>query len=171
MDLDLSRLRRGEWTAAVSAVLLLAFMLFLNWYGLNSVLAPTAAALGRQTSYTGWSALTDLRWLILLTVVAALALAYLQASRRAPAVPATMSVIVTVLGLITALALLYRVVIAPPGNDLQRQAGSFLGLASALGILYGAYASMRQEGIATRDGPQEIEIVRLRASGTSETHH
>ncbi len=167
MNLDPSRLRRGEWIVAVSAALLLVFMLFLNWYGLSSTLAPTAAALGRPTSYTGWSALTHLRWLILLTIAMALILAFLQASQRAPAIPASMSVIVTVLGLITALALVYRVVIAPPGNELDQQAGAFLGLASALAIVYGAYASMRQEGIATRDGPQEIEIVRLTGSGTA----
>ena len=165
MNLDPSRLRRGEWMVVASAVLLLVLMLFVPWYGLGSALAPTPAALGRSTSYTGWNALTHLRWLMLLTIIAALALGFLQASRRAPALPASMSVIVTVLGLLTVLALIYRVVISVPGTDLHREAGAFLGLASALGILYGGCASMRQEGIAERDGPQEIETVSLTRSG------
>jgi hypothetical protein len=165
MSLDPSRLRHGEWIAAASAVLLLVFMVFVPWYGVSH--APPAAAVGRSSSYTGWSALAHLRWLILVTIVAALALAFLQASRRAPAWPATMSVIVTVLALITALAVLYRVVISVPGADdlLEQKAGSFLGLACALGILYGACASMRQEGIAERDAPQEIETVSLTGAG------
>jgi hypothetical protein len=167
MDVDPSRLRHGEWIAAASALLLLVLMLFVPWYGVSATGASTAGS-GRTTSYTGWTVLTDLRWLILLTVVAALALAYLQASRRAPAIPASMSVIVTVLALITVLALLYRVVISVPGR-LDQKAGAFLGLASALGILYGAYASMRQEGIAGRDGPQEIETVTVEMTGAPGT--
>jgi hypothetical protein len=163
MEIRPSRLRHGEWIAAGSAVLLLVLMVFVPWYGVSNASAPKSAALSRSTSYTGWSALTHLRWLMVVTIVAALALAFLQASRRAPAWPAAMSPIVTLLGLITSLALLYRVVISVPGADdlLEQKAGSFLGLACALGILYGGYASMRQEGIAPRDGPQEIETVQL----------
>jgi hypothetical protein len=164
-----SRLRRGEVIAGASAVLLLGFLVFFRWYGLGGMLAPTAAIVGRPTSFTGWDSLTNLRWLLLVTILAALALTLLQATQRAPALPASMSVIVTVLGLLTVLALIYRVVINVPGADdlLGQKPGAWLGLASAIGILYGGYASMRQEGISPRDARTEIETVRLGCTGES----
>jgi type II secretory pathway component PulM len=145
MDLDPARLRHGEVLAGVGAVLLIVFMFAGNWYGHGS------------GSRTGWQALTDLRWLVAVTIVCALALTITQATRRSPAVPVTLSVIVTVLGLITVLALIYRVLIDPPAHE---RAFAYLGLLSALVLAYGGYASMRQEGIAERDGPGEIPVIR-----------
>lgn len=143
-----------------SAVVLLASMFWLKWYALNDVLARTAATLGFSRSVNGWHGLTSLRWLVLVTVLCALALVCFQASRRAPAIPVSLSVIVTVLSLLTVLALFYRVVIDVPG-DQARKAGAWLGLASAAALLYGAFLSLRTEGIAQRDGPTEIETVRI----------
>jgi len=143
---DPSRLRRGELLAAVGAVLLLVFMLAGKWYGSGA------------HARTGWEALTTLRWLLVVTIVAALALAFTQVTRQAPAIPVTLSVIVTVLGIITVLALIYRVLINAPAHE---QAGAYLGLLSAVALAYGAFLSLRQEGIARRDGPQEIPVIGL----------
>jgi Mn2+/Fe2+ NRAMP family transporter len=161
MDLEPSRLRRGEWIAGVSGLLLLAFMFLVPWYGVNSVIGPTAATLHLSTTFDGWNSLTNLRWLMLVSALVALALAYFQATRRGPAIPVSLSVIVTVLGVITVLFLIYRVLINVPGSDsvIDRKAGAYLGLLSAIGIMYGGYASMRQEGIAASDGPGEIPTV------------
>jgi len=145
MDFDLSRLRRGEWIAGTSALVLLACLLLLQWYG----------------SLNGWHGLTHLRWLVLLTILAALALVYSQASRRAPAIPVTMSMIVTVLAGVDAIALVYRVLIDPPGGASSAHAGAYLGLVSALALAYGGYRSMRTEGIAERDQVDAIETVSL----------
>jgi hypothetical protein len=145
MHFDPSRLRRGEVLAAAGAVALIVFMFAGNWYGHGA------------GSRTGWQALTDLRWLVVVTIVCALALAITQATRRAPAVPVTLSVIVTVLGVITVLALIYRVLIDAPA---QEQAFAYLGLLSALVLAYGGYRSMRQEGIACRDAPADIPVVK-----------
>ena len=166
MSLDASRLRRPEWIVAASAVLLLVFMFALNWYAPNDVLARAAATLGFNASVNGWHGLAQLRWLVLLTILLALALVYFQATRRAPAIPVSLSMIVTVLALLNLLGLLYRVVISVPGTDV-RKAGAWLGLASAAALLYGAFESMRTEGIAERDGPGEIETVRLDGEGGS----
>jgi hypothetical protein len=173
MRFDPSRLRRGEWIAGASGLLLLAFMLALKWYGLSDLLAPTARRLGLATSVNGWHGLTHIRWLVLVTALAALALAYLQGARPAPALPVAMSVIVTTLGLLAVLALLYRVVINPPGADdvLTQKAGAYLGLAAAVALAYGGFLSMRQEGISSKDEPAEIETVDVapepRSSGPS----
>lgn len=145
MGLNPSRLRRGEILTGVSAVLLLAFLLAGKWYGQGS------------QSRSGWQALTDLRWLLVVTIVAAFALVVAQMTRRSPAIPVTLSMTVTVLGLITVLALIYRVLIDAPAHE---QAGAYLGLLSAIGLAYGGFLSLRQEGIARRDAPAEIPIIR-----------
>jgi succinate-acetate transporter protein len=169
MDFDPSRLRRGEVIVGVSAIVLLASMFALKWYGLSGVISPTAAKLGVATSVNGWDALTVLRWLVALTVVCALSLVFLQASRRAPALPATISAITIVLGFITVLALLYRVLINEPGPDnlVEQRAGAYVGLLSAIALAYGAYQSLRQEGVAAKDAPAEIETVRPGSAGGS----
>jgi hypothetical protein len=145
MEFDPSRLRRGEVLAGASAVLLLVFMLVGKWYG------------GGSGSRSGWESLVGLRWLLAATIAAAFGLVIAQAARRAPAVPVTISMLVAVLGVISVLALVYRVLINPPAHE---QAGAFLGLISAVGIAYGGYLSLREEGIARRDAPREIPVVR-----------
>jgi hypothetical protein len=142
-----------------SAVVLLASMFVLKWYG------PSASrpGVGAPPSVNGWNGLSHLRWLILLTVVCGLALVYFQTTRRAPAVPVSFSVIAFVFGLLSSLALIYRVLINQPGPDslIESKGGAFVGLVSALVLTWGAYLSMRQEGTLERDGPGEIEVVRL----------
>lgn len=145
MDLDPARLRRGELLAGVGAVLLLVFMLAGKWYGHGA------------HARTGWEALTTLRWLLVVTIAAAFALVLAQITRRAPAIPATLSLVVSLLGLLSVLALIYRVLINAPAHE---QAGAFLGLASALALAYGGFLSLREEGIARRDGPGDIPVVR-----------
>ena len=145
MDFDAGRLRRGELLAGTGAVLLLVFLVAGKWYGQGG------------TSRTGWHALTTLRWLLLVTTAAALALAVAQVIRRSPAIPVTLSLIVALLGPISVLALIYRVLINAPAHE---QAGAYLGLLSAIAIAYGGYLSLREEGISRRDAPRDIPVVR-----------
>ena len=145
-----------------SAAVLLASMFLLSWYGPSGTLRPAAAGVAVPTSVNGWNGLTNLRWLLLLTIGCSFALVFLQAMRRTPAIPVTFSVIVTVMGILTMLALIYRVLIDIPsthGVD-EAKAGAYVGLVSAIVLVYGGYVSMRQEGIAARDAP-EVETVRL----------
>jgi hypothetical protein len=169
MGFDPSRLRRGEIIVGAGSVVLLASMFVLTWYGLTPQIRPTAATLGSSTSVTGWDALTNVRWLMLLTIACGLALVCFQAARRAPAIPVTLSVLVTVLGVLTVLALIYRVLINEPGSDaaIEQKAGAFVGLASAIAIVIGGYLSLRDEGIADKDAPADIEPVSLGPAGGS----
>ncbi|MBV9336937.1 MAG: hypothetical protein JO243_13715 [Solirubrobacterales bacterium] len=148
MDVHASRLRRGEVLAGAGALVLVVFLLTGNWAG----------------SRSGWGVLVSLRWLLALTIAAAFGLVLVQASRHAPALPVTMSLLVTVLGAISALALVYRVLIDPPAHQ---HAAAYLGLLSAIGLAYGGYLSMRQEGIAQRDAPQDIPVVQPRRENGS----
>lgn len=163
MRFQTSRLRSGEMLAGVAAVVLLVCLFALPWYGLDSSVATIAQRLGVSTSRTGWESLTTLRWLILITSLAALALVYLQGTRRAPAMPATFSLIVTVLGGLTALALIYRVLINVPGSNgvVDRQAGGFIALVAGILVAYGGYRSLRQEGVAPQDERTDIPTVEL----------
>lgn len=153
MDFDPARLRRGEVLAVAGAVLLLVFMLAGTWYGHG----PQAR--------TGWEALTTVRWLLSVTIAAAFVLGLIQVTRRAPAVPVTMSLMVTLLGLITVLALIYRVLISPAAHE---QAGAYLGLLGAIALTYGGYLSLRQEGIARRDAPADIPLVPLEGPSSAD---
>lgn len=155
------RLRSGEVIAGGGGLLLLIFLFALKWYAVSGTLSPTLAALGRPTSWTGWSGLNHLRYFLLLTILVAFALVYFQASEPAPAIPVTLSVCVTVLGGLSALALIYRVLISTPGSGVGQRPGAYLGLAAALGIVYGGYRSMREEAGTDPRELGQIETVRI----------
>jgi hypothetical protein len=140
MEFVPSRLRRGELIAAGMALALLVLMLVLRCYG----------------SRTAWQTLTVWRWLALVTILTAFALAYFQAARRAPAVPAVLSTVLNVLALINAVWLAVDVIVIQPAHE---RLTAVLGLLAAGGLLYGAYRSLRQEGIAPRDQPADIPTV------------
>jgi hypothetical protein len=164
LDFDLSRLRQGELIAGGGAVLLAASLFLMPWYAVNSVLAPELAIEGRATSWDGWNGLTHLRWLLLIMILLVVALVWLQATQRAPALPVTFGMVVTVFGLITTVALLWRVLLDSPSaaSHLDQKYGEFVGLAAAAVIFYGGYRSIREEGLPARDERKEIEVISLR---------
>jgi hypothetical protein len=153
LTFDISRLRKGEIVAAAGAILLFVFMFFFSWYGVGGTLGKLASAAGVSPTVDGWHGHSVLRWLMLLTIVAALTLAFLTATQRTVALPVTLAVVVTALaGLLTVL-LAYRVVINEPGpNDLiDVKIGAWLGLISSGVIAYGGYLAMRDEGTSLSD--------------------
>jgi hypothetical protein len=105
----------------------------------------------------GWNGLPVQRWLVLVTVVLALALALAQAGCRSPAWPSSLSVIVTVLGALTTVALGYRLI----ATGASLKPGAFLGLIAAAGVMAGGFLSLREEGgwVTGREHP--IETVPL----------
>ncbi len=137
-------------------LLALLVMFLLPWYG------------GPDTpSVNGWHGLSHIRWLLLVTILVAFAVVYFQATRPAPAIPSALAVILTPLAALSALALLYRVIINLPGGagQISAKAGGYLGLVGALVMLGGAVGSLRQEGIAAGDGPSEIPTVKAGGTG------
>jgi hypothetical protein len=68
------------------------------------------------------------------------------------------------LGAVTAAWLIYRVGINPTGG---RKIGGWVALAGAIGIAYGGFASLRREGISSRDAPSVIPTVDPWAQGGS----
>ena len=120
MSVDISRLRAGEVAAGLSGGAL--------------VLSRPRRREARV-----------LRWLSLITGISGLALAYTQATRRAPALPVALSVVATALGATAAAGLLRRVFFSSGATRLS--------LVAALGVAAGGYASMRQE---TGTDPAEL---------------
>ena len=163
MRFDWARIRLPEYIVGASSVVLLASMLLLPWYHLKSlstVRGPGFVGLRFEiTRVDGWNGLSHARWLLLATVVVGLAAFLLQAARRPPAVPVAMFLLAGILGGASVAWLIYRVLIDPPGGS--RMVGGFVGLLAAGGIAYGGYASLRSEGIAPGDAPQDIPTVDL----------
>jgi len=151
MGFDTGRLRRGEWIVGSGGVVLLASMLLLPWYGLTRFSAPPGPRYIVSYSVDGWNGLTHLRWLMLLTILAAFALVFFQATRRAPAIPVTLSLLVTVLGVLSGLWLVYRDFISAAGS---LKLGAIVGLLGLCLIAGGGWDSLHQEGIAAKDVPE-----------------
>lgn len=151
----LSRLRRGEIIAALSAVVLVALMFLVPWFRF-------ATPGGGHTSANAWTSLPTLRWLLLVTAAAALLLGYLQASRAAPALPVTADVIVVTFSAVITLMLLIRL-LTSTGSPLI---GAFAGLAAIAVLTAGAFMSLRQEGGWTPSPDHPVETIALGRPGT-----
>jgi len=150
MDLRLSRLRAGELFAAAGGAAEAVVLFALTWFRFGGA-GPGHA--GRD----GFASLPVLRWLILITAALALALAYLQAARRAPALPVVMSVVVSAVGVVTTVVVAVRLLVGA-GTP---QAGAFIGLGCLLVIVAGGWASMRQEQGWTPGPEHPVERVSL----------
>lgn len=88
-------------------------------------------------------------------------LVFAQARMRAPAVPVTVAVLLTVLGLIVTIVLVIRVLLDQPGESLDTAAGGYIGLAAGAALFAAGLMSLRQEGILGRDGPGEIPTLSI----------
>lgn len=129
MSFDISRLRAGELASGVGGVLLL--------------------------SWPSRRRFPVIRWLSLTTGVSALALPYTQATRRAPALPVALSVVVSALGAATVVGLLGRALVGR-ARVSSRLPDTWFGLLAAITTAGGGYASMRQES-----GPDLAELGEL----------
>jgi hypothetical protein len=136
----------GELTSASCAVLLLLILFATKWYGVAGVPDPSAARPAISTAESGWDGLSLVRWVVLATALAALGSVLLHASQRRHGTRTDTSRLITVLGTVTSLLLIYRVLIALPtgGKVIDQKLGAFLGLLAALGIAIGGYESIAE---------------------------
>jgi hypothetical protein len=151
-----SRLRWPEWVVALSALALLAALFGMNWFTYTLTSGGQGTKFNVQSSVNGWLGMAHGHWLLLITVIAGLVLFVLQAARPTPAIPVTMSVVVFILGLLSTIWLVFRVVLDPPAG---RNGGGWVGLISAVVLTWGAWRSMSTEGIAPEDAPLEIPVL------------
>ena len=151
--MDVDKLNTGEKIAGVSAVLLFIFM-FFDWFGVEDLrrrrdrLASASGAGG-----SAWDALDFIPIVLVITIVVALVNVFLRLSDSDYEPPISMNVAVAVLGGLSTLLVLFRI-IDPPGFgtfggvsvDATLEFGIFLGLVTAAGIAYGGYRGMQEEG-------------------------
>jgi hypothetical protein len=134
------RLSRGEQLAGIAGLALILIMFLFAWYGVDEV--PGFDAFD---AYDDW-----VNIILVFTSFAAMSLALFGAGVARVQIP--LSVIVTVLGAVSALIILIYI-ISPPGIgsdlveiDLGRKVGVWLGLISSVAIALGGYLAMQEEG-------------------------
>jgi hypothetical protein len=139
-----SRPRLGELISAGCALALLILLLATAWYGVAGVPDPTYARPAVSGTETGWEALTDVRWLVVLTAIVAVGAVGLRISQRQHGRQTDATRLVTVLGLVCSALLIYRVLIVLPSPDkvLDQKLGALLGLGCALGVALGGHESI-----------------------------
>jgi len=158
----LDRLSTGEKIAGLSAVLLFVFM-FFDWFAAKVSGVPGFSGGVEENERNAWQALDFIPIILVATIIAVLVLAAIRLSDANfdPVVP--MSVIVAVMGGISVLLIIYRV-IDPPNytvlagveTEITRKIGLFLGLIAAGGIAYGGYKAMEEEGITFGDAADRL---------------
>jgi hypothetical protein len=143
--LDSSRLRTGEIVAGIGGVALFVF-LFFDWFGggaevSGSVLNGTATL--SHPGISGWDALVDLPgFLIILSGVAGIALAYLAAAGQRVNIPVRRGATTALLGTLAVLLILWRMFAGSPTLKI----GVFLGLGAAIAITAGALMALGEDG-------------------------
>jgi hypothetical protein len=150
--MDLDKLNTGEKIAGASAVLLFIFM-FFDWFGVEISGEGGSVTFGSGAGGTAWNALDFIPIVLVIAIVVALVNVFLRLSDSDYEPPVSMNVAVAVLGGLSTLLILFRIV-DPPGFgsyggvsvDATLEFGIFLGLIAAAGVAYGGYRGMQEEG-------------------------
>jgi hypothetical protein len=136
-------LDRGEAISAGCALALLVLMFAFAWYGVDGL--PARAGSRVAGTEDAWSALSVVRWLMLLTIGASFAAVAIHWRQRGHGTRTSTAPFVALLGLFTSLVLAYRVLIElpSPARVPDQKLGALLGLLAALGIAIGGWDSVR----------------------------
>jgi len=143
--MDVDRLSTGEKIAGVSAILLFIFM-FFDWFTVSASNGLVSVSVGGSA----WDALDVIPIILLIAILAAVGVAVVRLTESAFEPSISMNAVVAILGIISVLLILYRI-ISPPdsgfsGVSVDPAVGIFLGLVAAAGIAYGGYRAMQEEG-------------------------
>ena len=124
-------------------------MFATKWYGVAGVPDPSATrpALSGAVENSAWNALTIVRWLMLVTVVAALGSVVLHASQRSHGTRTNTSAVLFGLGTVTAALVVYRVLIDLPqaSRVIDQKLGAFLGVVCVLGVALGGIEAVAEQ--------------------------
>jgi hypothetical protein len=158
--MDAGRLGRGEMIAAISGAALFIIM-FLPWFGLGGELGDAfnqAQDLGLapdvDTTANAWQSFGFIDIVLFVTVVVAVAFGVAAAMARDVALPVAASAITSGLGILSVVLIAYRLIDTP--SDSSRKIGVFLGLIAAIGVAYGGYVGMQEEGTSFGDQAQGL---------------
>ncbi|MFL5899361.1 MAG: hypothetical protein ACJ76D_13060 [Solirubrobacterales bacterium] len=148
--MDADRLSTGEKIAGVSAVLLFIFM-FFDWFTVSADNGFISVSVGGSA----WDALDLIPIILMVAIIAAIGVAVVRLTDAVFEPSISMNAVVSVLGIISVLLILYRIVSPPDsgvsGISVDPAVGIFLGLIAAAGIGYGGYRAMQEEGTSFGD--------------------
>jgi len=146
--MDVNRLTRGQQIAGISGIALFIIM-FLDWFKIDT---KGVSASGIDTGLSAWQSFSFIDIVLFITILAALALALIAASQTTVNLPVALSSIVTGLGALSLLLIIFRIIFQPSigvlGVDIDTNPsyGVFLGLIAAAALTYGGYLAMQEEG-------------------------
>ena len=154
--MDFTRLTQGEKIAGASGIALILIMFIFKWFGLefNGDLGGVGFSGVDLGSRNAWGSYGFIDIVLFITVLAALGLALLSASEGEVGLPVAMSAIVAGLGVLSVVLIIISI-ISPPdfgldlsgtGVDHTRKIGVWLGLLAAIGVAYGGWRAMQEEG-------------------------
>ena len=155
MELDFTQLRRGQWIVAGGAVALGIATFLFKWFGGTATgSVPGGPTVAISSSANAWHSLSDTRWLLLATILAALALVVAAAGQRELPTPIAPSAVLAALAGVTAACVLYRILDHPHASatfgsvsvTYGAQLGLYLGFLACLAVLYGAVVDLREGG-------------------------
>jgi hypothetical protein len=162
LDFDFARLRRPEWLMGGGALALFIAMFFFQWFGTSlTTTARSGSSLNLSASANAWHSLHNTRWVLLLTVLAALAAVIEIAADRSWRLPVPLPTVVTALATISSALVLYRIFQHPHGDETLSgiasfkygaQLGLYLGFLACLATGAGGYLTV-QAGGGGRGGP------------------
>lgn len=149
--MDLDRLSTGEKIAAGSAIALFIFM-FFDWFSVD--VSGTGGLVGISEGGNAWDWLDVIPIFLLIAIVAAVGVAVVRLTDAAFEPEISINAVVALLGGLAVLLILYRIVDTPGTSgsyggvsvDVSPALGIFLGLIAAVGVAYGGYRAMTEEG-------------------------
>ena len=136
-DVDLRRLRIGEWITGIGGVALIA-ALFLDWFSAGN------------TAITAWEAFSVGDLFLVFFAALAIGTAVMAAAHNTPAVSLALASLALLVGLVALVYVVIRGFSTPAleaegGASSTRDVGWWLGLLLTLVVNGGALASMRDE--------------------------
>jgi hypothetical protein len=161
MNFDISRLRRSDRIIGISAIAFFVFLFFFKWYGVSS--SSSIGGVSYSDSANGWHTFTNSRWIWIITIIVALAAVAISAGVFELQSPVQRGVLVAGLGALSSILILYRILDHPSAGtsgtiagvhysaSVGIKIGIWLGLIAALGVTYGGYLGMQDEGTSLAD--------------------
>jgi hypothetical protein len=161
MSFDISRLRRADQIVGAAAIAFFIILFFFKWYGISSNVTSIGGVNvgGGNITRSGWDTFTNSRWIWIITIIVGLGSVVLVAGQRKLELPLEPGVIVAGLGALSTVFILYRIIHHPTASasfgsfhaSVGIKLGIWLGLIAAMGITYGGYLQMQEEGTSLAD--------------------
>jgi hypothetical protein len=154
----LGRLSSGERISGGSAMLLFALTAF-DWFGVK---ASGGSLSLFDVGRNAWEALDYIPIVLLVTTVIVLAEAMLRLIHTGRKLAPPVTAMIVILGTTSTLLIAYRIVDPPSFGSFGTSFGIvtyegtvklpiFLALVAAVGVAYGGYRAMREEGVSFAD--------------------